>query len=224
LIVRGLQSQQQNVRGMVRNIERARTKLGDNIILVEADVTKPETLAAALIGVDTVICAIGATIQMGDTANIEGTSASPESVDYIGTVALIDAAKEAGVSKFVLITSGGVTWWTHPLNWFGDDVLNWKHKSELHLRASGVDHIIVRPAGGLTDEPGGQNNIVFEQRDGIPSSISRQDLATTVINAVNTPAATNKTFEVLEDSDGTLIDDVNWQQTFSEMSVDSDNF
>ena len=216
-IVRQLQETGYPLVAMVRNVDKARSLFGDAVPLVTADVTDPATLPAALEGVDLVISALGASLDG------EG-KASPESVDYHGTVALIDAARAAGVSKFVLITSGGTTWWLHPLNWFGQDVLKWKRKAEIHLRESGLTHVIVRPAGGLKDEPGNTQTIVFTQNDGIPSTITRADVATVSIAALKHPEANNKTFEIKDSGKGTRVSDVDWTAVFSAMTEQSDNF
>lgn len=205
------------VRAMVRDLDRGKEVLGPDIVLVKADVTKPQSLIAAVQGADFIISTIGASIK-GEGNN------SPETVDYMGAKALIDAAKAAGTKKFIMVTSGGTTWWIHPLNWFGGNVLKWKQKAEIHLRASGLTHIIVRPAGGLKDEPGNTQAIVFSQNDGIPSSISREDVATTVVKALQFKQANNKTFEIKNDEDGQVIGRVDWLNTFATMTEQSDNF
>ena len=217
IIVSQLQEQGFHVRAMVRNLEKGKTVLGEDIELVKADVTDPATLTNAVAGANYIISAIGTPI------GTEGKN-NPETVDYLGVVALIDAAKQAGTEKFILITSGGTTWWIHPLNWFGGDVLKWKHKSEVYLRESGLTHVIIRPAGGLKDEPANTKTIKFTQSDGIPSTISRSDVATAAVNALIFSEANNKTFEIQDDEEGQRSDQVDWLNTFSSMTVDSDNF
>ena len=191
--------------------------MGNDINLVVADVTKPATLTDAVAGTDYIISTIGTPI------GAEGPN-NPENVDYKGVVALIDAAKQAGSKKFILVTSGGTTWWTHPLNWFGDGVLTWKHKSELYLRDSGLNHVILRPAGGLTDEPLGSKTIKYTQSDGIPSTISRADVAFVAVQALIYSESDNKTFEIQDDEDGQASTALNWQTIFNAMTVESDNF
>lgn len=216
-IIEQLQDSDYDLVAMVRNEEKARQLFGEDIQLAVADVTQPDTLPAAMEGVDLVISALG--------SNLKGEgSSTPEAVDYHGTVALIDAAEQAGVKKFVLITSGGTTWWIHPLNWFGQDVLKWKRKAEIHLRTKSMTHVIVRPAGGLTDEPGNTSPIVFTQNDGIPSTISREDVATVAIKALEMASADNKTFEIKDNDDGVAVDKLDWQTVFNDLTVNSDNF
>lgn len=123
-----------------------------------------------------------------------------------------------------MVTSGGVTWWTHPINWFSGGVLKWKRKAEIYLRESGLNHVIIRPNGGLTDQPGNVNKIIFTQTDGFPSSISREDVAIVGVQALKHKEADNKTFEVRNGSDGLVAEDIDWLSTFSKMVVKSDNF
>ncbi len=215
LVVKHLIAEGYGVRAMVRSIEKGKRVLGEDIAMVRADVTEPSTLPPLLAGADFVISAIG----------VSGKGeASPEDVDYGGSVALIDASKSAGIKKFIMVTSGGVTWWTNPINWFGGDVLKWKRKAELYLRVSGLTHVIVRPNGGLTDKPGNSNKIIFTQRDGFPWAISREDVAIVCVKALVHVEANNKTFEVRDSDDGLVTSSINWTKTFSAMIVQSDNF
>ena len=215
LVVKNLIAEGYEVRAMVRSLKKGKQVFGEEIAMVQADVTEPSTLPPLLAGADFVISSIG----------VSGKGeARPEDVDYGGSVALIDASKSARIKKFIMVTSGGVTWWTHPINWFSGGVLKWKRKAELYLRASGLTHVIVRPNGGLTDKPGNLKKIIFTQNDGFPSSISRDDVAIVCVEALVHKEANNKTFEVRNGGDGLITSSVDWAKTFSEMVVQSDNF
>ncbi len=213
LVVKHLKAEGYEVRAMVRNLEKGKRVLGKDASMVKADVTKPATLPPLLKGADFVVSAIGT-----------GGKAKPEDVDYGGSVALIDAAKAAGIKKFIMVTSGGVTWRVHPINWFSGGVLKWKRKAEIYLRASGLTHVIVRPNGGLSDDPAGTNKLTFTQSDDFGSKISRDDVAVVCAKALAYADADNKTFEVQNDDDGAAVKDVDWQKTFRAMKVKSDNF
>jgi len=217
LVVKHLIAEGYEVRAMVRSLEKGKRVLGEGIAMLQADVTEPSTLPPVLAGADFVISTMGA------SGKGEG-KASTEAVDYQGSLALIDASKSAGVKKFIMVSSGGVTWWFHPLNWLADDVLKWKHKAELYLRASGLTHVIVRPNGGLTDDPGNTNKIIFTQKDSFSSSISREDVAVVCVKTLIHSQADNKTFEILNSDDGLVSGTVDWIKTFDEMAVQSDNF
>jgi uncharacterized protein YbjT (DUF2867 family) len=215
LVVKHLKAEGYEVRAMVRSLEKGRQVFGEDVTLVRADVTEPTTLPPLLAGADFVISAIG----------VSGRGeASPKDVDYGGSLALIDASKSAGIKKFIMVTSGGVTWWTHPINWFSGDVLKWKRKAEQYLRVSGLTHVIVRPNGGLTNKPGNSNKIIFTQNDGFPSSsISRDDVAIVCVKALMHKEANNKTFEVKNSDDGMVTSAVDWSKAFGAMMVQSDN-
>jgi len=212
LVVKRLKAEGYEVRAMVRSMEKGKRVLSEDIAMVKADVTEPESLPPLLDGADFVISAIGS------------GKASPEVVDYGGSIALIDAAKTAGIKKFIMVTSGGVTWRFHPLNWTGDNVLKWKRKAEIYLRASGLTHVIVRPNGGLNDDPANTNKITFTQTDKFGGKISRDDVAVVCVKALGYKEADNKTFEIQKDNDGLEVKDVDWAKTFGAMVVQSDNF
>ncbi len=215
LLVKHLIAEGYEVRAMVRSMEKGEKVLGKNITMVLADVTKPSTLPPLLAGADFVISSIG----------VSGKGeARPEDVDYGGSLALIDASKSAGIKKFIMVTSGGVTWWTHPINWFSGGALTWKRKAEIYLRGSGLTHVVVRPNGGLTDEPGNASKIIFTQTDGFPWSISREDVAIVCVKALGYKEASNKTFEIRNSDDGLVASNVDWTKTFSSLVVQSDNF
>lgn len=190
-IVQKLINRGDDVLVMSRTVGRAREILGDDPELIAGDATVPETLPAAFDGIDLCICAIGSAV-------VEGQQ-SPEEIDYQGVVNLVDAAEEAGVKHFVLLSSLAVTHDDHPLNQYGN-VLKWKLKGEDHLRNSGLTYTVVRP-GGLTDDPGGETGIQFDQGDTISGRISRDDVAEVCVQALHNPHAYSKTFEIIGSED-----------------------
>lgn len=187
-IVQQLQERGYTVRTLVRDAAGSEDKLGPDVELVVGDARQPATLEPAFADVDLVISTIG-------TGQKEGPN-SPEFVDYGGNVNLTDAAREAGVTRFVLVSSMGVTHEEHPLNKMFGNILIWKKAGEDYLRASGVPYTIVRP-GGLVDKPGGQKRVVFEQSDTVKAvGIAREDVATVCVAALDRDDARNKVFEV----------------------------
>jgi uncharacterized protein YbjT (DUF2867 family) len=174
------------VRAFVRDADRAREQLGDHLEYVEGDVKDPDSVAAAVAGMDALISAIGAG-RGGDT---------PEAVDYQGVKNLTEAAAAADLQHFVLVSSRGATQKDHPLNKMFNNVLIWKLEGENALRASGVAYTIVRP-GGLIDEPGGRGRLVFEQGDSPVGQmfIPRADLAAICVAALEHPESKFKTLE-----------------------------
>ena len=175
------------VRPMSRNVESAKEKFGNQYNWVEADVTRPETLAAAVDGVDIVISAVATAMPMGGNRS--------ENVDYKGTLNLSKAAKASGATRFVIITSSSSGVKDHFLNTIGGDVLIWKGKAEEVLVDSGLEYVVVGPAG-IDDSPGGERAIDLIPRSEYKSGmfIGRHDLAAVVIAAAGHPDAANRVF------------------------------
>ena len=118
-----------------------------------------------------------------------------------GVKALAEAAKAAGVSQFILVSSMGVTHPEHQLNAMLDNILEWKLKGEDAVRATGINYTIVRP-GELTNEPGGQRGVRIMQGD--PSSGEGTHLAqptspSVLVSAIGREDLYGKTFEIVGD-------------------------
>jgi uncharacterized protein YbjT (DUF2867 family) len=214
LVVRQLQREGYRVHALVRNVTAAQELLGPQVVFVEGNVTDPAAVAAAMSGVDAVISALGARGKDGPDR--------PETVDYGGVKNLVEAAKQAKLRQFVLVSSRGVTQLDHPLNRMFGDVLKWKLQGENHLRASGLAYTIVRP-GGLLNEPGGTGDIVFEQGDRQMGSderlfIAREDVAMICVQALRYPEARFRTFETHR-VEGTPVTD--WRTKFAALKPDA---
>jgi uncharacterized protein YbjT (DUF2867 family) len=161
-------------------------------------------IAAALDGVDAVVCAAGHNGSKGSDY---------ASVDEDGTIALIQAAAASRpIQRFVLLTSlltngagAGQRW--NPsyvfLQLFGS-VLTHKLAAEKALRSSGLDWAIVRP-GGLADAPAAEvGNPVLAGEDslfGLPGdpgrAVSRETVADVLAAAVAVPAAGGRVWELV---------------------------
>jgi uncharacterized protein YbjT (DUF2867 family) len=101
-IVKRLAESGPQVRAMVRNRSWAEAEgrlAGLKIDWVEGDVTKPETLKAAMQGVDTVIHTVAIAIEKGGRKY--------ETINTQGTVNVVDAAKAAGVKRFINLSQLG---------------------------------------------------------------------------------------------------------------------
>lgn len=187
------------VRAMTRDVEDARESIGSNYNWVQADVTKPETLPPVLKGVNIIISAVATAMPLG--AN------KPEHVDYEGMVNLSRAGKAAGVTRFVIITSSVSGQKDNFLNIIGNDVLIWKARGEEAIRKSGLEYVIVGPAG-ISDDPGGVRPIrIFDRARYLRGMmITREDLATVVIASAGLPAAANRVFSVANGTGGAVAD------------------
>jgi len=127
--------------------------------------------------------------------------------------------------QFIMISSAGVTRPGRPginleeeppavrMNDQLGGILTWKLRGEDVVRESGVPYTIIRPCA-LTEEPGGQA-LVFEQGDNIRGRVSREDIAQLCVQLLEQPQACNLTFEVKEDSKGSLSTD--WGNSLSQL-------
>jgi len=180
------------VRALVRDEAKARMLFGDRVQYVVGDVRKPRSLGRAVKGASQVVSALGTSNVQRDPEN------SPELVDYAGVKALAEAAKGAGVSQFILVSSMGVTHPEHRLNAMLDNILSWKMKGENAVRATGIHYTIVRP-GELTNEPAGQRGVRITQGDPIDGggAVSRTDVASILVGAIGREDLYDKTFEIV---------------------------
>ena len=190
LVVAELQKQGYPVRAFVRDTGKAAERLGADVEAVAGDLKDPASIASALDGVGAVINAAGA-------GGAGGPGNTPEQVDFEGARNLAEAAHSAGIGQYVLVSSRGVTDDDHYLNRMFNNVLIWKRKGEEAVAASGIPYTIVRP-GGLSDDPGGNQTIIFEQGDarGTGIWITRADVARVCVAALGHEAALNKVFEI----------------------------
>ena len=135
----------------------------------------------------------------------------PELVDWLYQKNQIDAAKKAGVKKVVLVSSMGGTQIDNFLNTMGDaNILLWKRKAEMYLKASGLDYTVVHP-GGLLDKDGEKRELLVgvddTLLDGDRRSVPRSDVARVAVACLSAPEAKNMSFDLAsrEEGEGTGV-------------------
>lgn len=102
----------------------------EGVTVVQGDVYQYADVQNAVMGVDAVVCA-SATNQFMDPFG-------PFTVDYTGTVNVVEASKAAGVKQMVLVSSIGTDEpIANPANLFWG-ILFWKKRGEEHLQRSGA--------------------------------------------------------------------------------------
>lgn len=192
--VKALVAAGKNVRCVVRSPEKYDGKFPNSSLVevVKGDVTNPASLEAALQGADGAIFAASAAAYR-----------DPPLVDFQGVVNTAEAAKKVGLKRVVLISSCLVTpgkhgW--HPirmmLNNFKQKLMDNKFKGEEALRTSGMEYTIVRP-GQLVDEAGGLAALAVDQGDNISGRVSRADVGSVCVAALDSPLTKNVTLELL---------------------------
>jgi uncharacterized protein YbjT (DUF2867 family) len=192
LVVAEAIRQGHNVRALVRDAGKGRS-LAPGAQAVLGDVTRPETLVAAVEGVDGIVLTLGS----------DGTKAGAEAVDY-GGVRNVLRALGGRHARIALMTAIGVTDRTGAYN-RRTEAHDWKRRSERLVRASGLPYTIVRP--GWFDYNGlDQHRLVFLQGDqrhaGDPSDgvVSRQQIAEVLVRSLVSDAAIGKTFELVAET------------------------
>lgn len=211
LVVGKLLDQGYTVRVFVRNQEKAKKLFSDSVEIAVGDVKDAESIAAAMQDVRWVISAIGA-------GGSKGIGNLPEFVDYGGTKNLAEEAVKARVKQFIMVSSRSAGKKNHFLNERHHNVLIWKLKGENVLRESSLNATIIRP-GGLSDEAGGKVNIgVFPVNTETKlRRISREDVATVCVSALNNTDAYNKTLVVLNSPETSQLP---WNQFFKTIPED----
>jgi len=186
------------VRAMSRSPERGRERLDlPNLEWVRAEVTEPSTLPNALKGAQAVVSAVQFE---GYPVENPKKGLTFERVDFGGTVALLDAAKQVGVKHFVYISGAAADEnATHP-------GFRAKGRAERAIRESGLAYTIFRPSLVYGPEDKVMNGFAkllrFSPVFGVPGTgrqkvqpVLVDDLAASVAMAI-TGKGRNGTFEI----------------------------
>jgi uncharacterized protein YbjT (DUF2867 family) len=116
--------------------------------------------------------------------------------DFEGNRNAVDAAKAAGVRRFVLVTVIGAGESRDAAPWIAKrvlgNVMTDKTRAEEYLKASGLDYTIIRPGGLLEKEA--QGHAYLTPDTGAMSWIRRADLARLVVQALDDPHAIGKVY------------------------------
>lgn len=196
-IVKRLVESGQEVRVLVRNRERAEKEgrlAGLAVDWTSGDVTQPESLPDGLQGVDQIIHTAAIAIEKGQ--------ASYEQVNYQGTVNLVDAAKAAGVKRFINISQLGAAP-ELPYRFLAS-----KGRAQAYVAQSGLEWTAFRPS------------VIFGPEDEFANTFARlvpitpiifpiigndqsrfqpvwvEDVVSATISALNDPATIGKEFEL----------------------------
>ena len=176
-----LNESEHEVRAMVRKEAYVSELEPISTEVVVADLT--ESVSHAVKGCDAIIFAAGSS---GN--NVEG-------VDRDGAIKLMEEAERQGVKRFVMLSSVGA-----------DDpergpealrpYLKAKQEADERLQKSNLDYTIIRP-GRLTDDAA-TNRIKAAKHFDESGSITREDVAKTLVAALEHPNTFGQTFEILE--------------------------
>lgn len=172
---------------LIRNPDHADEvrQAGAEPAVVDLEHANDGDVAQAIAGCDAVVFAAGAGPGSG--------SARKETMDYGGAVKLIAAAKQAGVSRYVIVSSMGA----NP-NEPGDDTfsvyLRAKGRADDAVRESGLDTTVVRP-GSLTNDAGTGRVRLDES---LPhGQVARDDVAAVLVAVLDSPNTIGRTVDLI---------------------------
>lgn len=174
--------------GLVRNPDHVADleAVGAQCVVLDLESASTDEVAAVLEGADAVVFAAGA-----------GPDSGPErkkTVDQGAARLLADAAEQAGVRRYVLLSSMG----TDSVDPDSEDAmavyLRAKAAADEDLRSRDLDWTIVRP-GRLTDDAAGDQ--VQLGADVGYGEIPRADVAATIAAALHTKSTVGKQFNLV---------------------------
>lgn len=181
------------VAGVVRNpdhrgdVEAA----GGTAVVCDLESASADDLVAHLTGADAVVFAAGAGPDSG--------APRKDTVDRAAAVLLADAAQQAGVRRYLLVSAVGVDAEPDPGSgevWVA--YLRAKRAAEEALRATALDWTILRP-GHLTDDPGtGRVRLAPSVPGG---DVTRDDTAAVLVALLDAPGTGGQTLELVAGDD-----------------------
>jgi uncharacterized protein YbjT (DUF2867 family) len=188
------------VTGVVRNAEHRGDLegVGASATVLDLESATVEELAAHLEGADAVVFSAGA----GPGSGV----ARKDTVDRAAAVLLADAARHAGVRRYLLVSSTGVD---DPPAPGTDEVwaayLRAKKAAEDAIRGTDLDWTVLRP-GALTDEPG-TGRVLLAPPPVERAEVTRDDTAAVLAALLDAPGSAGRVLE-LRGGDEDLLDAV----------------
>lgn len=180
-----------DVVGMLRS-DDARAKLeGIGATVVKADAFDGNAVRKAFAdagSVDAVACTVG------------GKPGDGERADFPGAKNCIDAAKAAGIERFLLVSSIGAgetrQFLPPPLLERLGPTIDEKDKAEAYLREAGLKFTVVRP-GGLESDAATGNGILTETAS-VLGGIDRADVAQLAARCLHFGSSIGRTFTAVD--------------------------
>jgi uncharacterized protein YbjT (DUF2867 family) len=189
LLARRLTDRGDSVLGLVRNPDHLADveQTGADAAVCDLEDVTATTLAGLLGEADAVVFAAGAGPASG--------TARKDSVDRGAAVLLARAAEQAGVRRYLLVSSMGVD---DELPAGTDEVwaayLQAKKAAEDEVRAAELDWTVLRP-GRLTDDMATGSVTLAEHAE--RGAVPRGDVAAVLVALLDTPASVGRTLELV---------------------------
>ncbi|MFI5426849.1 NAD(P)-binding oxidoreductase [Aeromicrobium sp. UC242_57] len=134
---------------------------------------------------------------LGASAVVFAAAGDLRRVDHLGVVLATHAAEDLGIERFVLLSAkgAGVARPNILRGGFWDDYFAAKEAAEAKLQQSGLAWTIIKP-GELTDEPA-CGRIALGEEIRSTESISRADVAATILTALDHPGSVKRKWELV---------------------------
>jgi uncharacterized protein YbjT (DUF2867 family) len=182
-LLRLLAANGHTARGLIRNPDHVADLESDGALPVLCDL-EHDDVRPFVGGADAFVFAAGAGPGSGD--------ARKQTMDYGGAVKCIEACRELGVARFVIVSSMGL-----------DDIQDGpmrpyfeaKAQADAAVEASGLDWTIVRP-GSLTNEPG-SGQVDLARKLGRWGQVPRDDVALVLSHVLTADNTIRGRFELL---------------------------
>jgi uncharacterized protein YbjT (DUF2867 family) len=175
--------------GLIRNPAQAEhlEEAGVEPVVLDLVAASVEELARALTGADAVVFSAGA----GGKGGPEATNA----IDGEGAVKLVDAARQAGVGRFLMVSVFMDAGRGEHLSDTFENYIRVKRAADVYLAESPLDWTILRP-GTLTDDPGTGR---VRLGPAIPyGTVPRDDVAAVLAELLNAPWTVRQILELTE--------------------------
>lgn len=178
------------VRSLIRNPahEADVVATGAHPVVADMEQLDTEQLSALVQGADAVVFAAGA-----------GPGSGPArkwTVDYGAAIKLIEAAKIAGIDRYVMVSARGADADAPDDGGFGT-YLRAKGQADAELAGSGLRYTIIKPVG-LTDEPASD---AVSTADAGVETVPRADVAAAIAAVLARPRTAGLTFVLRSGSD-----------------------
>ncbi|WP_182355063.1 SDR family oxidoreductase [Flaviflexus huanghaiensis] len=189
-----------DVTSIIRNPDHSDdvTETGATPVVLDVETAARDDLAGAFSGHDAIIWAAGAG---------GGSPARTRAVDLEAAKWSMDAAKDAGVSRYVMVSylgsrlDHGVPE-SDPFYTYAEA----KAKADEYLRGSGLDYTILGPGRLTLDEPTGKITAVEQGEQTTSTDTSRGNVAHAIAAALKSPASNGRTIGFVDGD--TPIEDV----------------
>jgi putative NADH-flavin reductase len=159
--------------------------------IVVADPLDRESVAAVFAGLEpqglAVICLLGGNTKLNSQGNIN----------------VIDAAEDAGVQRFLIVTSLGcgdsVDAVDELVKVFIGKALRAKNWAEAHVKATAMDWTIIRPGGPARDS--GDSKPILVESPQVSGHISPWDLGDAIFQALESPRTVRRALTAVDAAD-----------------------